>query len=340
MQLVSRAGDVLSGNIGPIELSAALARLSELAVPAEVDEHPLQPAVIPRRDLLGADDVVAELPGSASIQTEAVVLIGRACRQVRELVQPLHQRIDAALTIERWTMPVPFEIAPLNQLPAGVLQPLDRAVFVVADTEPGEARAAKRPLHSLGGIRQLFLKPGMKRRVVQPAGLRLGEDGEQRIDARLHGTFAQQVGAETMDGADLRFFQPAKRIVQPLAFCRAGGRLGARSFELLAQPELQLARGLLGERDGNDFVNLCAAGFDHPDDAVDELGGFACASGGFDDQCVVQIVLDDIAIGIVGKRVRFSLFRFVGFSFLSHGRSLSSTRSAISFFDLRFARRS
>ena len=193
-------------------------------------------------------------------------------------------------TIERRTLPVPFEIAPLNELPAGVLKPFDRAILVVArQPEPGEARAPKRPLNPLGGIRELLLKPRMKRRIVQPAGLRLGEDGKQRIDARLHGTFAQQVGAETMDGADLRFFQPAKRVVQPLAFFRSGSRRAARFFELFAKPELQLAGGLLGERDGNDFGHLCAAGFDHPDDAVDELGGFACACGGFDDQRVVQM---------------------------------------------------
>ena len=62
----------------------------------------------------------------------------------------------------------------------------------------------------------------------------------------------------------------------------------ARFFERLAKPELQLAGGFLGEGDGHDLGHLGAPALDHPDDAVDELGGFAGPCGGFDDERVVE----------------------------------------------------
>ena len=42
---------------------------------------------------------------------------------------------------------------------------------------------------------------------VEAIGLRLGQDGEQRIDARLDGPFAKELGAEAVNGVDVRFFE-------------------------------------------------------------------------------------------------------------------------------------
>ena len=70
LQLVARAGDILPEHAGPIELAAALARLSKLAIPAEIDERPFEPAVIARRDLLRPNDLFAELPRRPGVQAE------------------------------------------------------------------------------------------------------------------------------------------------------------------------------------------------------------------------------------------------------------------------------
>ena len=53
-----------------------------------------------------------------------------------------------------------------------------------------------------------------KRVGKQALGARLGEHVEQRIRARFDRTFAQQIGAEAVDGADVRFFEPLDRVGQ------------------------------------------------------------------------------------------------------------------------------
>ena len=89
---------------------------------------------------------------------------------------------------------------------------------------------------------------------------RFGQHREQRIDARLDRPLAQQVGAEAVDGADVRFLERLQRLVQA---CRAARRSGAPAralaFERFAQPQLQLAGRLLGERDRDDLADLGAA---------------------------------------------------------------------------------
>ncbi len=148
----------------------------------------------------------------------------------------MHERIDAALAIERRPLPVALEIAPLNKLPAGIPQPLDRAVLVARGARPEsrEARTPKRALNPLGRIRELFLKPCLKRRIVQAARLRLGEHRKQRIDARLDRTLAEQVGAEAVNRADLRFFEPAN-----------GVRPAARAPWIPQPPRCAILRALL-----------------------------------------------------------------------------------------------
>ena len=101
----------------------------------------------------------------------------------------------------------------------------------------------------------------------------------------------------------------------------------SRFFERLAQTELQLAGGLFREGDGDDPGDFGPAGFDDAHDAPDQLGGFAGAGGGFDDQRVVERRGNLVAIGLIGKR-------------RAHGRPLNSIRSAICSRDLRRARRS
>ncbi len=77
LQLVARAGDIFPEHAGPILLAAALACLSKLAIPAEIDERPFEPAVIARRDILRPHDLFAELPRRPGVEVEGVVLIRR-----------------------------------------------------------------------------------------------------------------------------------------------------------------------------------------------------------------------------------------------------------------------
>jgi hypothetical protein len=100
----------------------------------------------------------------------------------------------------------------------------------------------------------------------QPLGLGLGEDREKGIDARLDGTFAQQLGAEAMDGADVRLFERGQRLVE----------------------RLQFTRRLLGERHRDHVGDASLAAGQQADDAGHELGGLAGSCRGLHDECVVE----------------------------------------------------
>ena len=69
--------------------------------------------------------------------------------------------------------------------------------------------------------------------------------------------------------------------------CGAG--LRARALELFAQPQLQLAGGLLAERHRDDLADRGALVLDQRDDAADQLGGLAGAGRGLDDQRLVEL---------------------------------------------------
>jgi hypothetical protein len=71
-------------------------------------------------------------------------------------------------------------------------------------------------------------------------------------------------------------------------------------LDLLPEPELQLAGGLLGEGDGDDAVEGSAAGADEGEDAADEDGGLAGAGAGFEQQRGVEVAEDAGAGGLVG----------------------------------------
>ena len=69
-------------------------------------------------------------------------------------------------------------------------------------------------LHARRRILEPLVEPAAKRVGKQALGARLGEHVEQRIHARFDRTFAQQIGAEAVDRADVRFFEPLDRVGQ------------------------------------------------------------------------------------------------------------------------------
>ena len=157
--------------------------------------------------------------------------------------------------------------------------------------ERRRARPAQRPPHPFRRI--LAARPAARRakaRVYRRVACSSVSTDEQRIDPRFDGPFTQQLGAEAMDGVDVRFFERLERRLRARRRTAARPRRARVPLQLLAQPQLQLPRGLLGERDGDDLSILRAAGREHPQDPAHQLGRLAGAGGRFDDQRVVEIV--------------------------------------------------
>ena len=97
-----------------------------------------------------------------------------------------------------------------------------------------------------------------------------------------------------MDRADLCLFELPKGIVQPTPLPRSGTSGSARLLERFAQPEFELASGLLGKGDGNNLRDLSSSALDDANNSSHELGCFAGAGRGFDDQRVVERVGDQL----------------------------------------------
>ena len=196
-------------------------------------------------------------------------------------------RSMSALAIERIPRPRAGEVAPFGQLPRGASKPIDRTVVAA------ERRAPQAPAGHLRADPPAA--PGATRPNASSnsrADCRLGEDVEERIDAGLDRPLAQQVGAEAMDGADVGFFELRERGVERRLAC-SSLRLGrALALEPLAQPQLQLARRFLGERDRDNLVRPSARPSRGSARSGHELGRLAGAGSGFDDERVVERVGD------------------------------------------------
>ena len=192
-------------------------------------------------------------------------------------------------------------VAPLEQLPAGALQALDRRVVVFVLAEAAHRHAAQRSPHAFGRVVELALQPVGERLVEEPRRLPFGEHGERRVDARLDRPLAQQVGAEAVDGADVRFLEAlhgaleARRAVagrrRPRA-CSSCSR--SRSFSSPAAFSVKVTATI--------WSMVARPVVDEPHDALHELGRLAGAGGGLDDQRRVERVGDERAVAGVGDR--------------------------------------
>ena len=90
-------------------------------------------------------------------------------------------------------------------------------VAIRLSAETAEARTAQRALDAFGWIGELLFQPPVKGFIVHTRRLCLGQHCEQRIDARFDRPLAEEIGAKTVNGADLRLFEPAERAVEPVA---------------------------------------------------------------------------------------------------------------------------
>jgi len=142
------------------------------------------------------------------------VVAGRAERaQPGDLVHQLQCGGETARTAERRARPRADEIADAGQRPAGAAKAVDRA-RVARGAEGRAARSPQRSSNTLCRSRQHVLQPGTERSRVHPRRLGLGEHRKQRVDAGLDRTLAQQLGAETMNGVDMRLLERAQRLFE------------------------------------------------------------------------------------------------------------------------------
>ena len=179
-------------------------------------------------------------------------------------------------------------------------------------------------------ILQRLLQPRAERAIVETIRLRLGQHGEQRIDARLDRPLAQQLRAEAVNRVDVRFLERLEGFFQQPAYLVIR-RHGALLLQPFPEPQLQLAGGLLGERHGDDLLHRRAPGREHAQDAIDELRRLAGAGRSLDDERVVEVFDDRTASRGVGQ-VRRGRAR--------HRIDLSASRSASRSLDLRLTRSS
>src|SRR6266852_1308505 len=121
-----------------------------------------------------------------------------------------------------------------------------------------------------------------------------------------------------MDGADGGFFQMFERVFDVDSLVRRTGCI-AGAVEFLTEAKLQLARGFIGEGDGDNVIDCGKAARRHADNAGDQLCGLARASGGFDQEAFRERSADALA-----RRTVIELY----FKCRRHGMPRSSTSGA------------
>ena len=101
---------------------------------------------------------------------------------------------------------------------------------------------------------ELLVQPGPKGLVEDPFGPRFGEHLEQRIDPRFDRPFAQEIGAEAVNGAHVRFLEPLDRVGEAVLHPGVRGAL-PQALELFADAQLELSCRFLGKRDRDDLFD-------------------------------------------------------------------------------------
>ena len=293
-QLGQRARHALAGHVLPIRRAAALLDVGKRAVARQVDEPGLPAVEVGRAagvERLLQPNLVAQPSNWIGADKQRIGLRRWIAGKVRDVVEEGHERFDFAIAIERISRPRRAEVTPLRELPCRLAQAVDGTAFA---GRAAKRRPAQRAPHAFGRVRQHFLQPASEGFIEQPRRGRFGQNFEQRIDTRFDRTFAEQVGAERVNRADVRFFEPRQRAIESRAcvFVRSGRQ--PRAVESFSQAELELARRFLRKRDGDDPAYVRLPFGDYANDAPDERRGFARAGGSLDDESRVEVVRDAI----------------------------------------------
>ena len=155
----------------------------------------------------------------------------------------------------RW-LPRRIEVAPLAAAPSAAARD-DRRADLRARIASRRRRSRRSPWP---GAASASSNQRSKALSNNRGGDVFGRDLEHRIDARLDRALAQQIGAERMDRADARLFE-LRRARRSSRARSASSRIGslARALDFGAQPQLEFARGFLGEGHRDDSVKLARA---------------------------------------------------------------------------------
>jgi len=122
---------------------------------------------------------------------------------------------------------------------------------------------------------------------------------ESRIHARLHGPLPQNLGAESVNGSDGRFFQRFESLLQALSLDRVR-RGRTRLVQFLPQPDLQLTCRLMREGDGDNAIHRSQALGQHLHNARHQLGSLTGACRCFHDEALCERLADGPPGGGVG----------------------------------------
>ncbi len=212
---------VASIRVLPELVTTAFACARQAAIAHEIDETRLPAVVIRLAERRLQLDLTAEPADGVGVDEQVVALGDRRRRKRRQSMKQIERTADRRDAIEWRPPPRMRKLAPLGERAAGLAQPIDRTVAVAA-AKSGRARPPQRAPESLRRPGERLLQPALKRPRIKMIGLRLGQDGEQRIDAGLDRPFTNELGAEAMNRVDVRFFEALERFVETILDLRLG----------------------------------------------------------------------------------------------------------------------
>ncbi len=287
-----------AANVTGVEFAVPGSRAPEITILAEADQRRLESVVVPFVDRLDPANFGAQASGRSGVSVQGISFrLAASCGEVGKLVHLTHEVMDAGVAAERDTTPGSRKVPPRRQGPTGVAQTPCRPILGSRRFSPQRASQA------LGWVLESHLQPALERFGIQPLRFRLGQHPKLRIDARLHGPLAQQLGTEAVDRVDAGLFQPGKSIFE-VPPCRRGRRHPVSCLlQARAQAQLELSRRLLRKGHRDQAVNRRAPMRQRCDDTIDQLGRLAGAGSRFDDDIVIQRFLNDLSFLSVGERL-------------------------------------
>ena len=167
---------------------------------------------------------------------------------------------------------------------------------------PAADLLAERAPDSGTGRGELCLEPAIEDPCEEPTGDVVGSDLELRVDPRLDGSLAQQLRTEGVDRADARRLELRQRLLQARPLRRRATGLVAPALDGVAQPELQLAGGRVGEGDRDHAVEPRATARERRQHAAHQRRGLPRARGSLHQERGREVVADAVAIGLIRQR--------------------------------------
>ena len=275
----------------PVALEARARKLAQLGLESVVV------ARAPRR-ALAPQHLAGEALDRLQAAREIALRAAGPGSQRADLDQLGEHAIDRVAAVERIAPPGRLEIPVFDEPARGVAK-------LAARTQRIETarRAPQHTPHAFRRILQHALEPLVEAAVDQ-SGLLVGRHLEEWVDAGLHRSFVQQVGAEGVKRRNTSNLELSERRIEAsdLRAVGEGSRsLGPRALDLRPQTQLHLARRLVGEGDGHDAIERAEAAAQNRDDPAHEFGGLTRARRGFHEERGVEILANPTARFCIGE---------------------------------------